>query len=290
MKTFSRHLFLSLAVLVWSSLACGGEIDEMFVAVWNGRSEKVRALLRDHPELVSTKITNGHTPLHDAAYRGHENVVELLLAKGADVNAKGNSDRTPLHNAASGSKPNVARLLLTKGAKVNARMENGYTPLYLAARHGPRSVAELLLANGADVNARDDDGATPLHQAAEYGHKDVAELLLAKGADVNIKCSDKGWTPLHQAIFYGHLDVARLLLAHKAEYTIFDVAGAGDLEKVKALLKDHPELVFCREKEDEALVTDTQACTPLYIAAKYNHIDIVEFLLAKGAEVNARNE
>ena len=82
----SRHLFLLLGVMVWSSLAFGGEIHD---AAAKGDLRKVKALLKEHPELVSAKEGGlGWTPLHVAAYGGHKDVVELLLDKGADVKPK----------------------------------------------------------------------------------------------------------------------------------------------------------------------------------------------------------
>src|ERR1035441_6479191 len=141
-----------LVALAWSSLVFGGEIHEAAKA---GDLKKVKALLKDNPELVFSKDTNGITPLYWAADRGNKDVVELLLASKAEVNAKANDGRTPLHAA--------------------------------SAHDDHRDVVELLLANKAEVNAKDKDGWTPLHFAALVGHKDVAELLLANRADVNAK-------------------------------------------------------------------------------------------------------
>jgi ankyrin repeat protein len=106
-----------------------------------------------------------------------------------------------------------AELLLADGAEVNAKNNIGETPLHLAVSDGKKDVAELLLANKAEVDAKDNNGWTPLHWAAIYDHKDVAELLLANKAEVNAK-DNNGWTPLHWAAGKGRKDVAELLRQH----------------------------------------------------------------------------
>jgi len=75
----------------------------------------------------------------------------------------------------------VAELLITKGADVNAKNKDGITPLHLAAAFGEKDVAEKLLARKAEVNARDNDGGTPLHYAVAQGREDVARLLRQHG-------------------------------------------------------------------------------------------------------------
>ena len=87
---------LVMAALTWSSLAFCGEIN---VAAQNGDLKKVKSLLKANPDLVFTKDTSGHTPLHEAAYNGHNQVVELLLASKADINAKDGRGYTALYLA-----------------------------------------------------------------------------------------------------------------------------------------------------------------------------------------------
>jgi ankyrin repeat protein len=90
---------------------------------------------------------------------------EADLAAGADVNTK-IGEETPLHFAALFGHTKVAELLITKGADVNAKDEGGYTPLHQAAHGGRKEVVELLIAKGANVNAKNKIGWTPLVNAA----------------------------------------------------------------------------------------------------------------------------
>ena len=170
--------------------------------------------------LVNAKITyrfhstDGFTPLHLAANKGHYEIAELLLQNGAKVNAKGKKEVTPLHLAAQKGHYEVAELLLQNGAKVNAKKEfEKYTPLHEAIRLNHSKVVELLLENGADVNARDQDGNIPLHLPAARGDSKMVELLLKHGSRKDVK-NYKGRTPQDSAGFYyskGNQDVVALL-------------------------------------------------------------------------------
>ena len=147
----------------------------------DGDLEKVSAMLKDNPNLVFSRIVHfGNTPLHAAAFNGQKHIVELLLAKGVDVNVKNQNDSTPLHNAADDGHTDVVELLLAKGADVNAKSNYDLTPLHMATKSN-KQVVELLLANGANVNAKDEGGRTPLSLAIRKGNNDVAELLRQHG-------------------------------------------------------------------------------------------------------------
>jgi ankyrin repeat protein len=194
-----RIAIVPLIMLALNIPAVCGEIHD---AVKTGDLAKVKALLKDNPELVFSK-DNGlfdATSLHLAALYIHKNIAELLLANKAEVNAKAKDGSTPLHFAAQINSKDVAELLLANGANVNARDNGGYTPLHWAANECSIDVTKLLLANKAEVSAKAKDGYTPLHFAAQmFSYKQVAELLLAKGAEVNARNAD-GETPLHVVV------------------------------------------------------------------------------------------
>lgn len=126
-----------------------------------------------------------------------KDLAELLIAKGAQVNAKSEYDDTPLHLAVFIGHEDMAEFLITAGAGVNAKTEGVYTiavnkntwrpvcggtPLHLAASKGNGQIVKLLIAKGADINIKDREGATPLNAAVRLKQNDIAELLRKHGA------------------------------------------------------------------------------------------------------------
>lgn len=127
---------------------------------------------------------DGWTALALAARRGHPSLVETLLQAGAAVDRLGGeaSRSTPLLAAAAGGREEAALVLLAAGADPEARNRAGMTPLMFAAHHGLESLARRLLAAGADPAAVSLDGKSPLLFAVLGGHLEVARALLEGGA------------------------------------------------------------------------------------------------------------
>jgi ankyrin repeat protein len=96
---------------------------------------------------VNAQNESGTTPLGWAVYYGYKELIELLIAEGADVNANSNG-RTPLHCAVLTDRLEATELLIEKGANVNAGSEAGVTPLYMTALYGHAESANLLRKRG----------------------------------------------------------------------------------------------------------------------------------------------
>ena len=128
----------------------------------------------------SQLIGSGSTELiHLYAFHGMPMAVELLLEKGADLNARSHFNMTPLYLAAREGKIATVKLLLERGADIEARCNSAYnyTPLMAAAYWGHESTVELLLKTGANIEPREIYGNTAVHLARSKGHKRVVRLL-----------------------------------------------------------------------------------------------------------------
>ncbi len=172
-----------------------------------------------------------------AARAADEEGVRRLLWQGADPNAE---DRvTPLMGVAASARRGaerlaVMRLLLAAGAQVNARNAEGRTALSFAAGFLDPDAMRLLLEHGADPNLTDHRGTSPLLHAllpyrGEATRLEVVNLLLGKGADVNARAPGDHRTALHQALRPGHASVVQALLQHGADPNARDDAGSTPL-------------------------------------------------------------
>jgi uncharacterized protein len=148
-------------------------------AAATGRTARLAAILGSDPEAVNAWSPDGFQPLGLAAFFGRGDALDVLLAHGADVNAAARNQLSvaPLHSALAGPDPDLARVLLAAGADANARQAGHVAPLHTTAYLGLLALTQLLLEHGADPASADDQGRTPEAVARERGHTAVADLL-----------------------------------------------------------------------------------------------------------------
>lgn len=192
------------------------------------------------------------TPLMWASALNSPKIVNLLIANGANIDARTNEDVNPIMFAAAYNACDVIKLFLAKGVDINIECEDGQTPLMFAASQDACDAAKLLVKAGADVNTEDSHSFTPLLHAvienscdtaeflikngaevetilmmivaSEDAYYDTAKLLIKNGADVNAKDSD-GKTPLMYALVENAYDIAELLIKSKADVNARDNSG-----------------------------------------------------------------
>jgi ankyrin repeat protein len=231
----------------------------------------------------------GGTPvLMTAARTGNVDTVKLLLAHGADVNAKESArGQTALMWAVAERHSEVARLLIEHGADVNARSTSGFTPLLFAAQQGDVDSARMLLEARANVNDASPEDGSPLVVATHSGHEALARFLLDKGADPN-GADAYGITAMHYALLKGLARVSG----------VRPISGAGYLYRpnmpdlIKALLEHgaNPNARIAKfppmpnTRQFKAIDLTPVDATPFLLAAASYDAPVMRLLATHGAD------
>ncbi|KAJ4860619.1 ankyrin repeats (3 copies) domain-containing protein [Trichoderma breve] len=158
-------------------VALPGVSVAIHVAAFFGLKEAMKVLLNVFD--VDLKAYGGWTPLMVAAMSGRNSMVELLLAKGANIEATDDGGRTALSLAVFRVREDMVDLLITHGANVNLHDGDGSTPLLTAIDRGDKALVQLLLARGAYIELESKNGEAPVAYAAKKEDEDIASLLLA---------------------------------------------------------------------------------------------------------------
>ena len=218
---------------------------------------------------VNVARWDGETALMIAAGAGSLEAVNLLAARGANPNAaESRKGQTALMWAAAEGHPEVVNALIAHGADVRAVSKRGFSALVFAATKNDKPSAEALLAAGADPNYTLPDGHTVLIVAASYGSGEVANLLADRAANPNV--ADRlGETPLHLAARSGDLTLVEKLLAKGAS------VNARTAAKPPPAAGSGGGGIFRYAPGEQ---------TPLLLAAKGDHVDVMRALVAAGAD------
>ena len=251
------------------------DVEDIFKTVNEGNLSKVTSILEEKPELMlNTSHKENHTLLHQAAVDGHKEIAVFLIAKGASIDAKNKNHDTPLHSAVQGGHKDLVELLLADGADINMTGPDGYTPLHYAVEKQNIEIIKFLVYKGADINARTGRSSdSPLDIATIKDSTPIVKLLIANGAKVN-STDHEGWSALFFAAKEGHKEIAELLIAKGANVNA----------------KEKKEHATVRDAKTRKMVRSfiTNCESPLHVATRYAHKDIVEVLIANDANVNAR--
>jgi len=181
-----------------------------------GMTDRVRSLIRADRKAAGKAGYYDLTPLHWATMGGHLDVMRLLIANGADPNAKAKDGVTPIYGAIAYDHHEATDMLISKGASVKMKATGGLTPLHHACSYGREKLVRVFLDKGAPVDERDTQRDTPLHYASRKGHEKVVAVLLRNRAEAKAK-NKRGETPLDLARAGGYENVARLLIAAGAK-------------------------------------------------------------------------
>ena len=185
---------------------------------------------RERKKVLDQVEVNGATPLTRAAHHGHNRIVAALLDRGAKIDEPNTLRSSPLIVACDNNKCETVELLLARGANINFS-SRFYTPLLAACRQGHVDVVRLLLEKGAKINRADGLGdCTPLQCACRHGKVEVAQFLLDREAKTNSPDT------LVAACYGGSVAVVRCLLARGVSVTFRSREVAQTKPEIKTLL------------------------------------------------------
>lgn len=280
------------------------DYDLLNHALAKGQKESAMMLI-ERGCRVNTKVfaQSADTPLHHAVKLGSIEIVELLLRKGALIEARNFEGETPLHLSAKLRYNIFTDLLLTSlsnATNMNYMDSSGLTYLHIACMRGNCTLIERLLANCSEINHRINLGSpelpgyTALHCAIEFYNLDAIQLLLSHKADVSVKAKN-GLTPLLLAVKYGGLKYVKMLLRHSSNINL-DINAQIDADSEEypgySVLHFAVELnwasifkLLLRYKPN-ADAKSTTGLTVLHIALRENAIDLITELLNYGVDVN----
>ena len=328
LKFFARPL--GTALLIAALAGCGGAAEFAPAPSVEEPRGKIRewavennaaaiSTLRDGDPRINAGDENGWTPLHWAAVMGNAEVVDILLDRGANPNARAKDDGTDLSAealkilidrdddnergfsewkndggtvlgvAAAADRHESIAMLAKRGADVNARDASGNAPLHNAAINNARLSAHELIARGASINARGVSEMTPLHFAAAGNAEQVATELIIRGANINARMEDSA-TPLHIVSALGEThDVMEVFTQRNANLEARIEGGETPLH-VAVREKNYGAIRRLIEAGANIDAWTDEFYTSLHYAVNNNDLQLIEVLCDLGANVNAWDE
>ena len=328
MKPASLVKILGAGVLVLLLLfffhGCNPE-EPLRRAITFGDTNAVKTILRSYPALANKPFRFAReTPLFCAVIcRNPKETIDLLVASGADINARsGGFSLTPLQQAVWSGRVEAVRALLTHKPEVNAVNADNRTALHYgisvymnavfsgSTNNVGKELMELLLANGADIN----HGYPILVDASHYAkNTSLIEFLLSRGANVNVQEQSRGETALNLAIVSGNKDALQLMLRHHPDLKLHGGNYGTALETairmgrldLALLIHDHvlqnhtnttgfaaaqgtlDELRRLLQENPQGIAEqDELEFTPLHCAAAAGRNDSAEMLVSAGAKTD----
>ncbi|XP_059366352.1 serine/threonine-protein phosphatase 6 regulatory ankyrin repeat subunit B-like [Carassius carassius] len=287
----------------------------LHAAAKRGHMAVVHALIQKGAP-VDGMAKDGQTALHIAVENCKPQVVQMLLGFGANVQLRGGKAReTPLHIAARVKEgEQVAELLLKSGANVNAEQENGESAMHVAARHGALQMIRALIQEGGDVTWKSKVGENPLHVAVRHCHAHVVEEILnslsnersRQEAELCVReGNQKGETSLHlaaelrsDAVHQVGEDtcIIKILMEHHADVTavtrqsgetpLHYNARVGNTAVLQEMLSNVPSNQLQTAINKHA----KNGWSPLLLAAEQGHTEVVKILLQNNARVDVFDE
>nr|XP_057916143.1 transient receptor potential cation channel subfamily A member 1b [Doryrhamphus excisus] len=272
----------------------------LHLAVDKNQAGSCRALLdlKADPNILNKALL---CPLHLAISLGHNNLVELLLSYSTvDYNLSGDLGNTPCMMACSLNNCDALTLLIKHGARLCQQNKLGHFAVHAAAFAGARKAMEVILKAGEElgyftdnhINYVDKSNSSPLHLAVRGGNIETIRFCISMGAKVDQRQHDRS-TPLHLACTQGAIEVVKLMLCSygRVEEIINLKDGACQTPLHRATIFDHVELAdYLISLGAEVNSVDCKGNSPLLVATSCGAWRTVALLLSKGATVNLKDK
>ncbi|CAK1590891.1 unnamed protein product [Parnassius mnemosyne] len=255
--------------------------------------------------MKSNGLNNVDTPLHTAVELESIESINVLLESGASVRCLNSAGKTPLHVCVKKELEEPLQILANYSYKdadpfmamVDVKDKEGHTVLQAAVEAAWVPGVCIALEAGADVTMKANDGETPIHSAAALGNLDVLTEILsvAKQKDF-IDCQNEdGETPLFKSITHGHHECVATMLQEGAsikitlpgDVNVFHVAAENGLLEILRILLEFDD-DNTRAMINSLTSSDRRGYGPIHFAVSNNHVQCVELLLSKNADVRLR--
>lgn len=278
--------------------------------------------LAEYGANMNAKDSAGNTALHKAVQLSSFSVTRVLTVLRAGVNTLNSREESPLHIAVKLGKPDVIDYLVSMGANLSMTAENGGSFLHLAARYGTENSFMSLLSYSFHINYTNNLNETPLYVSVKYNQPTIIQLIAARGGNLREVTLSRR-TLLHVAAEYGHIEATNVLLDLGLDQSHLDKNGQSPL--TIAILKNNFRLVTEILTKSKTMIFDTQylilaasngcleslkamkavwetygvgihgvdwrtGCSPLTEAVKANNVEIVEYLISNGADINYKSQ
>lgn len=257
------------------------ENTALMVASSKGSQKMVQMLLAKGADIKGNTST-GYSVLMTAAERGHYDLTSFLIDQSTNLNES-------LWAASTIGREEVIASLISKGANINSK-DKYYqrTALMMAAEYGHLETLKNLVNQGANIEVKDKMNNTALLLAAENGHLDIVQFLIFAGADINHK-NGYEQTAFTQSTLNGHLKVAKYLAQEGIEVNIqflnlYKSLGNSILEWIVDANQMPLETYLSRRK-----LTHQEKNEFILWASRHGHLEIVKYLVNSGANINYKS-
>lgn len=260
--------------LGWTAL-----LEAIILSDGGPRHQEIVQLLMDHGANINIPDGNGVTPLQHARARGFQEIERILLTASATRDVQ-------LIRAAETGDLEAVKRLVAAGASVHAQDENGKTALVAAAYRNDLPIVDVLIEAGADVNKQDDTKQSAYLIATSEGYLELLQRTFKAGADVHSKDSYNG-TGLIRAADRGHVEIIQELI--KTDIEIDHVNNLGWTALLEAIILGdggarHTEVVrLLVEAGADVNLADSNGITPLGHARERGYQQMIEILTKVGA-------